>query len=238
MAATHTMKEDIEMGVRFILSILSHNVRLGKEQLDRFGDSLVNILCERFTGHWYPEKPIKGQAYRCIRINRTDRVDSSLKRACQDAGIDYSELSLPRDFTLWIDPGEVSCRLGENNYPFKVSEEFRRGQSSPELETSDYHSESPTPSEGSSEDEGRTKSLEKIQASHRSRPGRTNSAQAPQYYYVPSPLWVPWQHNAVTYLPAYQPLPLYYVNLPSKPPAARKPNPELLKRLTKRASKS
>ncbi|XP_044274779.1 protein BTG3-like isoform X2 [Varanus komodoensis] len=231
------MKEEVETGVGFITRLVNRHERLDKRQVERFGEQLTAILCERFSKHWYPETPLKGQAYRCIRINRRHQVDDSLLKACRDCGLKYSELALPREITIWIDPGEVSCRLGENNRFFTVkSEESRSGKATPETETSDYHSESP--SECSSEDEWLTKPPPEASGLSKTPLGRKNKQQAAQYFYMPAPLWVPYPPSMVSYVPAYHPLTLYYVDIASKPPVARKPNPNLVKRLTKRASKA
>ncbi|XP_054855961.1 LOW QUALITY PROTEIN: protein BTG3-like [Eublepharis macularius] len=230
------MKEEVETGVRFLSRLVNRHNKLAKGQVKRFGESLVTVLCERFNEHWYPENPLKGQAYRCIRINRWQKVDDSLLRACKDCGLDYSDLALPREVSIWIDPGEVCCRLGENNHYFKVNEEKRSSsKASPELETSDYHSESP--SESSSEDEGAAKPPKATPAPSKNRTGGSNATkQATQYFYMPSPLWVPCPQTLVSYIPAYQPMTVYY--MASKSPVPRKPNPNLVKRLTNRASKA
>lgn len=47
---------------------------------------------------------------RCIRVNRFHRQDPELLRACRESGVQYSDLRLPRELTLWVDPGEVCCR--------------------------------------------------------------------------------------------------------------------------------
>ncbi|XP_039212215.1 protein BTG3-like, partial [Crotalus tigris] len=173
---------------------------------------------------------------RCIRINRKHHIDDSLLKACTACGLDYSELALPREISIWIDPGEVCCRLGENNQYFTVKEEENTsGKSTPEPETSDYHSESPSEN---SEDESLAK-FSKTTNLGKTRPAGKNSPKQPtQYFYVPAPLWVPCPQNVVSYIPTYQPLAFYYVDVPSKSPVPRKPNPNLVKRLTKRASKA
>ncbi|XP_077192533.1 protein BTG3-like [Paroedura picta] len=233
------MKEEVETGVRFLSRLVNRYDKMAKGQVERFGESLVTVLCERFSDHWYPENPVKGQAYRCIRINKWQKVDASLLKACTDCGLDYSELALPREISIWIDPGEVSCRLGENNQYFKVKDEERSsGKASPEPETSDYHSESP--SECSSEDEGsvKTGAAVPVVTSKSRPPGSSSTKQGPQYFYMPSPLWVPCPQPLVSYIPAFQPVTVYYVDVASKPAARRKPNPNLVKRLTYRASKA
>uniref|UniRef100_A0A8D0HAB7 Anti-proliferative protein domain-containing protein n=1 Tax=Sphenodon punctatus TaxID=8508 RepID=A0A8D0HAB7_SPHPU len=58
------MKDEVTAGVQFISRLVNRNDKLDKERLEQFGECLISILCERFTRHWYPEKPLKGQAYR------------------------------------------------------------------------------------------------------------------------------------------------------------------------------
>ncbi|XP_066495049.1 protein BTG3-like [Tiliqua scincoides] len=233
------MKEEVETGVRFISRLMIRDNKLDKGQVERFQDSLVKILCERFHEHWYPENPLKGQAYRCIRINRKQPVDSLLLKACTDCELDYSQLDLPPEISIWIDPGDVCCRLSENSHYFSVSkEESHSGKATPELETSDYHSDS-SPSESSSEDEGPAKRAATTPVPSKSRPAGNNPKQAPQYFYMPNPLWVPYPQGVVSYIPAYQPITLYFVDVAStKSPTAKTRNPNLVKRLTKRATRA
>ncbi|XP_034976620.1 protein BTG3 [Zootoca vivipara] len=240
------MKEEVEKAVWFISRVMDRDRKLEKEKLERFRESLTTILCERYKDHWYPEKPCKGQAYRCIRINRQYTKDDAILKACMESDLDYSALTLKGAITIWIDPGEVSCRLGENNRPFTVKEdkeeeEERRkssssGKATPESETSDYHSESPSESPcecaSSSEDEGPGK--RSAAKTSQIKPGGANlPKQEPHRYRTPSPLWVPHPQGPVF---TYFPLTYYYVQ-PTMP-VPRRPNPNMLKRLTKRASKS
>uniref|UniRef100_A0A8C5DS95 B-cell translocation gene 3 n=1 Tax=Gouania willdenowi TaxID=441366 RepID=A0A8C5DS95_GOUWI len=71
---------------------------------------LTVALQEKFEGHWVPEKPSKGQAYRCIRVNAFHKYDPELLRACRESGVHYGDLGLPWEITLWVDPGEVCGR--------------------------------------------------------------------------------------------------------------------------------
>ncbi|KAE8594227.1 hypothetical protein XENTR_v10019507 [Xenopus tropicalis] len=114
------MREEIVTGVNYLKALACRFHRLDPMVVEAFGERLVEILCRRYTGHWYPEKPMKGQAYRCIRINR-HQTDESIAEACALCGISYTDLSLPKEITLWIDPYEVSCRLREKNHPFTVA---------------------------------------------------------------------------------------------------------------------
>ncbi|KAM3921578.1 protein BTG3-like [Leptodactylus fuscus] len=103
------MREELKAGVEYIKTLANKGNKLKQMKIDIFGAILAEILCQKFQGHWYPENPIKGQAYRCIRINRHDREENILE-ACSHSGLKYEDLTLPKELTLWIDPYEVSCR--------------------------------------------------------------------------------------------------------------------------------
>ncbi|XP_075135254.1 protein BTG4-like [Leptodactylus fuscus] len=114
------MREELKAGVEYIKTLANKGNKLNTMRIEVFGAILAQILCQKFQGHWYPENPIKGQAYRCIRINRRDREESILE-ACSYSGLKYQDLTLPKELTLWIDPYEVSCRLGEEGIPYTVA---------------------------------------------------------------------------------------------------------------------
>ncbi|XP_075696975.1 uncharacterized protein LOC142662649 [Rhinoderma darwinii] len=114
------MRDELQAGVEYIKTLASRFKKLDPVMFELFGIKLTEILCQKYTGHWYPEKPMKGQAYRCLRINRHDR-DESILEACAYSGLNYQKLALPKEMTLWIDPYEVSCRLGEESYPYTVA---------------------------------------------------------------------------------------------------------------------
>ncbi|RLV87366.1 hypothetical protein DV515_00015773, partial [Chloebia gouldiae] len=67
-----------------------------------------------YRHHWFPEKPFKGSGYRCIRINH--RMDPIIGRAAGRVGLSLARLLqlLPRELTLWVDPFEVSYRIGDD----------------------------------------------------------------------------------------------------------------------------
>ncbi|KAG8549362.1 hypothetical protein GDO81_021469 [Engystomops pustulosus] len=114
------MREELLAGVGYIKTLANRFNKLDPVKVEIFGDHLLKTLTKKFTGHWYPEKPVKGQAYRCIRINQHDREETILE-ACVHSSLKYQDLSLPKEMTLWIDPYEVSCRLGEENHPYTVA---------------------------------------------------------------------------------------------------------------------
>ncbi|XP_074836957.1 protein BTG3-like isoform X2 [Carettochelys insculpta] len=232
------MKEEVETGARFLSRLANRHGQLDEGRMEQFGEHLAAILRERYSQHWYPENPAKGQAYRCIRINCRQRVDESLLQACAGCGLEYSELALPQELALWIDPGEVCCRLGENSQYFTVSPSAGAGDKrTPEPETSDYHSESP--SDSSSEDEGPTRPGPALAPVPSRAVPQEPGKQVTELFYVPAPVWVPCTaQRLVSYIPAYQPLTFYYVSVGAKPSLAKRPNPDRLRRLTHRAAKA
>ncbi|OCT73286.1 protein BTG3 [Xenopus laevis] len=209
------MQEEVKLGASYIVRLLNRHQKLDSEQVERFTETLTNLLCDKFEGHWYPDTPQKGQAYRCIRIEQSHPVDDTVLQACIQSGLRCSQLALPRDMSLWIDPKEVSCRLGESCRPFIVKapedQKIPKSQSPDklDLETSDYHSDtSVTPSESSSEDEeqgGKKKTTSASQV--------VPKKMGTQFYYSPtpaSPVYYQYPRNTLSLIPAFQPVTLYY----------------------------
>ena len=130
------MKEEIAVAVRFLSRLIEKNnsssasasnnnannnnnnngtsssatKSIEKEQLEVFKERLAVLLSERFQDHWFPDKPSKGQGYRCIRLNESDRKDPVIDRAATQCGLSYEQLRLPTELTIWVDPKEVCCR--------------------------------------------------------------------------------------------------------------------------------
>jgi protein Tob/BTG len=103
---------ETSVALNFVISYLYN--KLPRRRVDMFGEELEKGLQGRFDGHWYPDKPFKGSAFRCIRITG-DKTDPVMEQAAAMSGLDIEEIKdyLPQDLTLWIDPGEVSYRIGE-----------------------------------------------------------------------------------------------------------------------------
>lgn len=45
-------------------------------------------------------------------MNRVQLKDLVLQQACELSAVRYEDLGLPQELTVWVDPGEVSCRSG------------------------------------------------------------------------------------------------------------------------------
>ncbi|RUS87397.1 hypothetical protein EGW08_004851, partial [Elysia chlorotica] len=106
------MHVEISVALNFVISYLYN--KLPRRRVDLFGEELEVGLKEKFQGHWYPERPSKGSGYRCVKGNG-DGIDPVLVDAATKAGLDIFEVKtyLPEDLTIWIDPSEVSYKIGE-----------------------------------------------------------------------------------------------------------------------------
>jgi len=84
-------------------------------QLELFRDTIITQLETHFLNHWFPSQPHRGNGYRCLRINH-NQIDPLIMKCGLECGLDHNQLRhvLPNELTLWIDPNEVSYRIGEN----------------------------------------------------------------------------------------------------------------------------
>uniref|UniRef100_A0A3P9N961 Si:dkey-79d12.5 n=1 Tax=Poecilia reticulata TaxID=8081 RepID=A0A3P9N961_POERE len=123
------MKREVKAGVDFLKRLVVARGKLDEAKAELFEEKLQKLLCDKYCDHWYPDSPSKGQAYRCIRINKDGPCDAVVLKACEESELTVSELGLPPEITLWIDPLEVYGRVKGD-----------RDDSSVNLDTSDYHS--------------------------------------------------------------------------------------------------
>ncbi|XP_031425163.1 protein BTG3-like [Clupea harengus] len=115
------MKREIAAVVFFLKRLIKKTGKVEAEKVEVFVERLMLALQDKYKGHWYAESPSKGQAFRCIRMDSSQREDPELRRACDESGVQYADLGLPRELTLWVDPGEVVCRYGENKPAFTIA---------------------------------------------------------------------------------------------------------------------
>ncbi|XP_073524359.1 protein BTG3 [Phyllobates terribilis] len=186
------MKNEISAVVLFLSKLLKNNNKLRKEEIEIFSEELSRILHDKYVNHWYPETPAKGQAYRCIRVNRFQGVDPDLQKACFNSGLVYEDLGLPWEMTLWVDPCEVCCRYGEKNPSFVVAsfasnndkmEISQKVKYAMEKVTSDYHSGS------SSDDEVYINKKMPLPPPPHMMLGAGASYQVPEFRPQPTPSW-------------------------------------------------
>ncbi|XP_068612258.1 maternal B9.15 protein [Brachionichthys hirsutus] len=147
------MERELKAGVDFLKRLAVARGKLDEAKAESFAEKLRKLLRDRYDGHWYPDSPSKGQAYRCIQVNNGVLGDEVVLKACEESMLAPSDLGLPPDFTLWIDPLEVCARSGEKSRPFTIArfEEDEEDAAverddatveSVNLDTSDYHSAS------------------------------------------------------------------------------------------------
>ncbi|KAM9780852.1 protein BTG4-like isoform 1-T1 [Syngnathus typhle] len=152
------MKEEIAATVFFVGRLVKRYGCLDEDGRERFAAALTSALFESYKNHWHPDVPAKGQAYRCLRMNWLQRQDPVLQKVCARSGVRYEDLGLPRELTVWVDPGEVSCRYGEHSAPFSISvvdgSRHARGQFSRRVHDAVERASLEVPSESSSDEDG------------------------------------------------------------------------------------
>lgn len=110
------MKDEVGSAIKFLSEVLLRSSKVNQEQVQKFKDTLEQLIIARFENHWHPNKPLKGNAFRCLNIETTG-IDPVLLKATEASGISPSILQeiFPGGLALWIDPGEVSCRIGKGS---------------------------------------------------------------------------------------------------------------------------
>lgn len=106
------MHVEVSVALNFVISYLYN--KLPRRRVDMLAEELERGLKKKFQGHWYPDKPFKGSGFRCVRMNG-ENVDPVFTYAATECGLSLEEVKsyLPEELTIWIDPAEVSYRIGE-----------------------------------------------------------------------------------------------------------------------------
>ena len=63
------MRREIAAVVFFLKRLVKKGEKLESDKIELFVERLAVALQEKFKGHWYPENPSKGQAYRCCSLS-------------------------------------------------------------------------------------------------------------------------------------------------------------------------
>lgn len=105
------MHLEVKVALNFIVSYLYN--KLPRRRADLFGEELERILLSRFEGHWYPEAPLRGSAFRCLHLGVPS--DPVVELAARRSGLDTQEVhaNVPPELSIWIDPYEVSYQIGD-----------------------------------------------------------------------------------------------------------------------------
>jgi len=108
------MQTEVDRAVQFICGLLRAR-SMSLDLIETFRTVLCEVMYGRYEGHWFPDKPCKGSAYRCMRIHDRN-MDPLLVKAGIQSGISVAQLFqlLPNQLTIWVDPREVAYRIGED----------------------------------------------------------------------------------------------------------------------------
>ncbi|KAJ8388913.1 hypothetical protein AAFF_G00126690 [Aldrovandia affinis] len=228
------MKREVNAGAEFLRRLAQERGGVDEARATRFAEKLKLLLSERYTRHWYPDNPSKGQAFRCIRINGGAPCDESV---CARSGESCRYFTVAR-----------FKELGNEEEP-------KGGSASADAvgnpDTSDYHSasssecgsavSSDTEEEGKEgESEGGMKKEEKkgvekegakpfvitmkprLREPKDSCKAKKSQAASLQYFYHPAPMWPQYKKKGPVFLTAVCPPPpapfLGYYLLPKQPP--------------------
>lgn len=130
---------EIESASTFLANLLKlENRSIKIARIEMFRRTLEELLRHHYQHHWFPEKPCKGSGYRCLRINH--KMDPLIAKAGDVCGFNEEDLRklLPNELTLWIDPQEVSYRIGENG-SICVLYDGKKNQFSADVNRYQYH---------------------------------------------------------------------------------------------------
>lgn len=123
------MRLEVESAANFLAHLCrcSQDYTFSEKKLSKFIHHAVEILKCQYREHWFPEEPFKSSGYRCLRHNRQG-LDARLVQAAKLSKLNPERIhkSLPSEVTVWVDPLEVSYRIGENG-TICILYEFREG---------------------------------------------------------------------------------------------------------------
>jgi protein Tob/BTG len=95
------MHTEIQFAAQYLANYVPKHLK------QQFIQDLTSILYLKFQDHWYPLDPERGSAFRSIKNH--SKLDSTL------AMLPFDLSQMPSELVLWIDPGVVSYRMG-NQY--------------------------------------------------------------------------------------------------------------------------
>lgn len=121
------MLSEINCAVDFLLSLVGGRVK--DDASTRLRETLIRCLQTKYENHWHTHDSRKGSAYRAIS-NTGARTDPLLDEVSQACSVRLNEL-LPRELTLWVDPCEVSYRIGSDGSVCHLKSETRIAPGSP-----------------------------------------------------------------------------------------------------------
>ncbi|KAJ1645939.1 hypothetical protein J3B02_003936 [Coemansia erecta] len=118
------MQTEIENAANFWLRFIQDSV-VPPEKKDQLRQSLIEVLVEKYTGHWHLDQTNVGSGYRSISNWRS--LDRVFVKAAKKSNVEVEilERHLPRDLVLWCDPYNVTYRVGDHGTVFTIYEDKR-----------------------------------------------------------------------------------------------------------------
>ena len=110
------MYPEISLAVNFLAKLLK--TRISESDIDKFKSNLTRELASHYTSHWFPENPNLGSGYRCLR-SVNGKMDPIVQRVVGKCNLQIKGV-LPPNISIWVDPSDVSVRIGEDGSIFPV----------------------------------------------------------------------------------------------------------------------
>ncbi|KAI8771555.1 protein BTG3 [Biomphalaria glabrata] len=86
---------------------------ISESKLASFVAVLTELLLARYQNNWFPENPERGSGFRCIRVN-TQSIDPTILECLKRSKVGIPKSLSHTELTIWVDPGVVSVRIGED----------------------------------------------------------------------------------------------------------------------------
>ncbi|XP_059146211.1 protein BTG3-like [Physella acuta] len=86
---------------------------ISESKLSSFITILTELLLARYEKNWFPDNPDRGSGFRCIRVN-TQSIDPTILECLKRSKIGIPKCLTHTELTIWVDPGVVSVRIGED----------------------------------------------------------------------------------------------------------------------------
>ncbi|CAL1545095.1 unnamed protein product [Lymnaea stagnalis] len=86
---------------------------ISESKLASFITVLTELLLARYEKNWFLDNPERGSGFRCIRVN-TQSIDPTILECLKRSKIGIPKCLSHTELTIWVDPGVVSFRIGED----------------------------------------------------------------------------------------------------------------------------
>ena len=114
------MLAEVDAASRFIAGLGPK--QLPSQQRDAFQRAVRELMLVKFQAHWNVDAPLLGNGFRAI-VNSGRLVDPLLVRAAGMSGVPELAAMLPSDLVVWVDPHDVSYRIGEHGSVCTLSDD-------------------------------------------------------------------------------------------------------------------